>query len=162
MITSRLRPLDVKLVFEDHSYMLGETIELTVEMETTRDAEVREARVDLVCEERWTDVHTVMAPASLRPPASATGGGGVYMPPSVPKRLTKEYKATSVHSSVVFLQDARLPSGTTATYRANLEIVPEPPEHADKATVRWTLVTVVDIARARDFKARRKVKVTLT
>ena len=52
MVISRLRPLGVNLDFGDQSYMLGGTIDISVELNPRRDVEVREGRVDLVCEVR--------------------------------------------------------------------------------------------------------------
>ena len=49
----RLRPLDVILTFEDRSYKLGETISCDVELVAKADVEVREARIDLVCQVHW-------------------------------------------------------------------------------------------------------------
>ena len=158
MVTSRLRPLDVKLIFEDRPYKLGETIDLTAELDARSDVEVREGRVDLVCEERWKEIYTVMVPVA-RPLSSERGA--VYVPPKVPKQVTKEFRETYVHSSVVFLQDTRLDSTTRGSYRASLEIEPEIPPHAAEATVRWKLVAAIDVTRARDIKTRRAVQVTV-
>ena len=49
MVVSRLRPLGVKLDFGDQSYKLGETFDISVELNPRGDVEVREGRVDLVC-----------------------------------------------------------------------------------------------------------------
>jgi len=51
-MVTRLFPLNVKVSFEDRPYKLGETISLTMELSPKRDMEIREGRVDLVCEER--------------------------------------------------------------------------------------------------------------
>ena len=161
-MVTRLRPLDVKLVFEDHPYKLGETIDLRVELDAKGAVEVREGRVDLVCEVRWGETFTVMVPTFSRPSRSAVAGvGGVYIPPKVPKQVTKEYRETYVHSSVVFIEDERLDSGGTSRYNAMLEIQPEPPGHVEKGTVKWSLVTAIDVAQARDIKTRCPVKVTV-
>ena len=160
---SRLFPLGVKVSFENRDYKLGETINLTVELSPKRDMEVREGRVDLVCEERWTEVSTVMVPVS-RPSrsaaASGTRGGPVPRAPRIPKQVHQEYRETFVHSTFVFLEDTRLASGKTGSYNARLEIKPEPPPHAREGKVRWRLVTTTDVAGARDIKARRLVKVS--
>ena len=164
MITSRIRPLDVKLIFEDRSYKLGETIDLVVELTPRGDVEVREGRVDLVCEEQWSENYTVMVAVqrSVAIPTMGRGAPAVYLPtPRVPKQVHKEHKETYTHSSVVFLQDTRLNSRTMDNYRAALEIQLDPPPHAGVATLRWRLVTTIDVARARDIKARYPVKVTL-
>lgn len=100
MVTSRIRPLDVKLIFEDRPYSLGETIELTTELDARGDVEVREGRVDLVCEERWREIYTIMVPAATR---ASQVGGTISIPPKIPKQVNKEHRETYVHSSVVFL-----------------------------------------------------------
>ena len=160
MVTSRLRPLDVKLSFEDRPIRLGETINLTVELTARGDVEVREGRVDLMCYERWTEIYTVMVPAAGRP-SLPTGAGGVHLPPRIPKQVTKEHKESYVHSSVIFLEETQLNPNKTSSYTFGIDIQEEPPPHAKEATVRWNLVTVVDVARARDIKTRYPVKVTV-
>ena len=155
MVTSRLRPLDLKLFFEDRPYKLGETIDITTELDARGDVEVREGRVDLVCEERWTEVYTVMVSGGRQP------RGAYQMLPTVPKQVSKKHVETYVHSSVVFLQDTRLDSTTRGSYRARLEIEPESLPHAAEATVKWTLVATIDVARGRDIKTRRAVEVTV-
>ena len=156
MVTSRLSPLDVKLFFEDRPYKLGETIDLTTELDARGDVDVREGRVDLLCEERWTEIYTVMVPVTLR-----SSGRRLMTSPKVPKRVTKAHRETYVHSSIIFLQNTRLEATTRGSYRASLEIEPESPPNAAEATVRWRLVAAIDVARARDIKIRRAVKVTL-
>ncbi len=158
---TRLFPLNVKVSFEDRPYKLGETINLILELIPKCDMEIREGRVDLVCEERWTEVSTVMVPVS-RPSRSAAASGGSRVPPAtrIPKQVHQDHRETFVHSSVVFLEDTRLASGRTGSYNARLEIQPEPPPHARAGKVRWRLVTTTDVAGARDIKARRLVKVT--
>ncbi len=164
MVTSRLRPLDVNLSFEDRTFTLGETINLTVELTARGDVEVREGRVDLMCYERWTEIYTVMVVAAGRPSLAtslATGAGAVHLPPRIPKQVTKEHKESYVHSSVIFLEETQLDPNTTSSYTFGIDIQEESPPHAKEATVRWNLVTVVDVARARDIKTRYPVKVTV-
>ena len=43
-------------------YRLGETIKIMVELGANGDVEVREARVDLVCEENYLESYNVMVP----------------------------------------------------------------------------------------------------
>ena len=153
-MVSRLRPLEVNLVFDDRLYKLGETIDLVVELTARGDVEVREGRVDLVCDARYTERYTVMAAERIPGPDRAPGTRF-----SVPRQITKEHKETYVHSSVVFTTDARLASGTRQ-YRAQLEIGPESPAEGHQPTVKWTLVAAIDVTRARDVKSRQRVKVT--
>ena len=159
-MVSRLRPLDVTVDFDDRTYKLGDTIDLRVALTARGDVGVREGRVDLECEVRYIEHSTVMMPAYRR---TASGPGTPVSTASIPqvrKQITKEHKETYVHSSVSFMTDAQLPAGTRQ-YRAGLEVQLEPPAHADQGTVKWTLVTTIDVARARDVKRRRRVKVAI-
>ena len=91
---SRLRPLDVKLLFDDRPYMLGETIDVMLELSARGDIEVREARVDLVCEEYYVESFNVMVPDIK----TGRSGGGLYggstiaagytPTPMIPKQVT--------------------------------------------------------------------------
>ncbi len=169
MPLSRLRPLDVKLLFDDRPYNLGETIDVTVELDSRREVEVREARVDLVCEERYVESYTVHVPAGGSAAAVGEMGGmfGAGGPPHIPrprvaKEVHKDNKESYIHSSEVFLTNSLLRPGAVDRHNIRLGIEPEPPPHASTATVRWTLEVVVDVARARDFKARHKVDVALS
>ena len=155
---NRLFPLGVKITFEDRPYRLGETINISVELEPRRDQEVREGRVDLVCEESWAEVHTVRV--NVNRPRVGSASGAPEPTITVPKRVTESHRETYVHSSAVFLKDGRLQSGRASRHNATLLILPKPPPHADKAALSWRLVTTVDLTGARDIKARRLVKVT--
>jgi hypothetical protein len=55
----KLKPLEVGLEFEDRTYRLGDTINVTVDLNPRGDVHVREARVDLVCQERYWENSTV-------------------------------------------------------------------------------------------------------
>ena len=158
MIT-RLRPLDLKLDFEERQYKLGDAIDARVELHPNRDVEVREGRVDLVCEMRYSEVDTVKVPARSEL-LNISDAEPLFF--HVTKRVLKEHRKTYVGSSAVFLTDARLESGTVRRYNARLEIEPQPPSHASEATIKWSLVAVVDVAHARDVKKRSTVRVALS
>ena len=160
----RLRPLDVILTFEDRSYKLGETINCDVELIAKTALDVREGRIDLVCQVHWAETYTVMVPAVMPSRSGAMVGptGSTYSPPKIPKQVSKDHKESYIHSSVVFLQDAQLQSDRRNIYQARLEIQPEVPENAEKGTVSWSIVADIDIARARDIVKKEKVRVTLT
>ena len=163
-MVSRLRPLDVTLTFEDKLYELGETISCEVELLAKADIDVREARIDLVCQVQWVDIHTVMVP-TVRPSrggAALGATGGVYVAPRIPKQVSTEHKEKYVHSSAVFLQDTRLQSGSGNAHHVRLEIEPETPENAEKGTVNWSIVAAIDVSRARDINKKAKIRVTLT
>ena len=78
---TRLRPLGVEVNFEDRPYKLGETVHLTLELSPRRDIEVREGRVDLVCDTRDTKVVSVMIRRGpLNPGAKRRGHGFISVP----------------------------------------------------------------------------------
>ena len=156
---SRLKPLSISMDFQEGPYRLGETVRLRIDLEPTRDVVVREGRVDLVCEESYTETFTMMVPIRGSSGGGPTGTGASQS--SVTQHKTKKHKVSYVHSSVVFLQDTRLSSGSATTHDVRLEIQPEPPPRAAEAKLKWTLVTSVDVARARDAKVQRAVSVKL-
>ena len=147
-MVSILFPVSINFAFERRSYKLGETIKLAVELIPRRDIEVREARVDLVCETRHTEVTTALVP----PLPSQTSRLRER------KRVSDTYTDTEVHSSIVFMENGRLTSGEATAYNIGLEIPSERPTHNSGST-RWRLVATVDIGGARNVTARRMVKV---
>ena len=155
-MVSRLFPMGIVIAFEHRPYTLGETINLTVELVPRRDIEVREARVDLVCEMRYTEVTTVLIP----PLPSRTPRLQTMMSAAVHKRVSQTYRAGYVQGSAVFLRDERLPWDRPSTYNVGLEINPEPPARRS-GRARWKLVTTVDVVGARHITARRTVIVTI-
>lgn len=163
----KLQPLVVKLDVEEGPFKLGESINLTVELVPNGDVEVREGRVDLICEERYTQTFTYSGSTVGR-----AGSTGYAVAENIPHRAANETKETYVHSSVVYLQDSRLKGGRAARYGARLEIQPVPPRHLDDArelqkdansawSFKWRLVATANVVRGRDPKTQRTVKVAL-
>ena len=177
-MVNRLRPLDLKLVFEDRPYELGETVNITVELRPQIDVVIREGRIDLVCEERYRQFYRVSRPTKERRHVSKPGMMRLLMSDNPGRRRgtihVESYFQTDdvisnrtkgyTHSSMAFLSSERLGSGTTTSYSANLRIRQEHPQHlldpsAAKGTVGWMLVATIDVARARDVTERRGVEV---
>ena len=122
----RLRPLDVTLTFEDRMYKLGETISCQVELVAKADVDVREARIDLVCQVHWAESYTVMVPAVRGHPVVGQWSDrpAVFMClPMFQKwypRTTK--RATSTAASCSFrTPNSNRPAGTNITpgWRSN-------------------------------------------
>ena len=161
---SRLRPLNVEVSFQDRTYKLGEAIDVDIEVIPNRDCHVREGRVDLVLEERWTERSTLTMdkPIYQRTIGGVQGGGSVVQigTETVTKQVNKDHKEASVQSSVLLLEDERLMSGAGLRRQVRLKIGPDPPPHAGEGKTSWWLQTVIDVAGARDVKPRRKVKVS--
>ena len=155
-------PVRISMDFEDRPLRLGKKISITLELHARRGVEVKEGRVDLVCEERYMKSYTrmvgIIPGAGLITPRSGNAPATDFYP----MREAKEHTESYVHSSVVFLKDTRMRPGTVGEYRARLEIQPEPPLHGKEGTLTWTLKAAVDISRKRDVTAAREVTVSLT
>ncbi|MCH8207215.1 MAG: hypothetical protein IH956_09470 [Chloroflexi bacterium] len=157
---SRLRPLDVAISFRERTYRLGEPIDLTVDLTPHRDCDVREGRIDLMVEEQWTERSTV----SYEKPIVQTGMRGevrVIGSTTETRQIVREHKEKYAHSSTAFLEATRLDAGRSEVYRVLLQIQPDPPAHANEAKARWWLQTVIDVAGARDIRARTKVDIAV-
>ena len=162
----KLRPMEVSFDFDDREYRLGDTIRLSVQLVPSGDVDVREARVDVLCEERFVESYTVSSPGLYANP-------GVAAPRvDIPNQVTKEQKESYVHSTEVFLSGAKLKSGAAARYDVSLRIQPSPPIHLEDArelqkdasrswSFKWTIVTTVDVVRGRNPKRQRVVNVRI-
>ena len=158
-MVNRLRPIAATLEFDDRAYKLGEVIDVTLELVPWGDAEVREARVDLVCEARYVETHTIMM--RTREQVIMTARYRISMPPKIAKRVVEEHTETTVHSSVVLLKNVGLPAGVPRRCSARLKIPSERPDRARRGELTWTLVTAIDVVLAMDVKKRQGVEVTL-
>jgi hypothetical protein len=162
-MVSRLRPLDVAISFRERAYRPGEPIDVTVELTPRRDCDVREGRIDLMVEERWTQkfLFTYEKPVVQNRILSAPAVTGST---TETREDVREHKEKYAQSGAAFLEAARLDAGKSARYRVRLQIHPEPPKppaDALEAKVRWWLQTVVDVAGARDIRTRTKVDVAV-
>ena len=161
---SRLRPMDAAISFRERTYRIGESIDLTIELTPHRDCHVREGRVDLMVEERWTERSTMSYEKPVYTTSSGARGGASIKQigtTTETKQVVVNHKETSAHSSVMFLESVRLVSGTPARYNVRLEIQPEPPSHTVDAKLKWWLQTVVDVVGARDIKPRSKMSIAV-
>ncbi len=107
-------PLEMKLEFEDRAYDLGDTIDIQVNLSPNGDVDVREARVDLVCKQRYTrwSQPTVYVSSSrgMGPILSASAG-------AADARIE-----SFVHSSASFLEGTRLRQRGSSKHRIRLTI----------------------------------------
>ena len=160
------RTLELKLDFEDRPYRLGDTIEVTVDMTPNSDVDVREARVDLVCEERYLQIS---APQSAQ---YSSYSGAPRVVGSAMLQPSKESKETYVHSSATFLSQDHLRADSPLIRRVPLKIQPIPPNHLEDAvslehdaysswSFKWRLIALVDVVRGRNPKRQRTVKIRL-
>ena len=168
----KLKPLELSFDFENRWYELGDTVNIQVNLNPNGDVDVREARVDLICEEIHTRNQRGISMGSGG--ASSIAGGSFsrsndYVPATTSVSQRKE---SYVHSTVVFLKDQTLLPSNLIAHNTTLQIQPQPPSHFEDAkalvrnseeswTFKWTLVASVNIARGRDQKKQRQVNVKL-
>ena len=155
---SRLRPLELTVSHVDRTYGSGESIEITVEGSARRDCYVRQGRVELGVDARWTDRST----RTVEIPIYQRAGTGSHVQQAGTRTEVKEtvvkHRENGVQGSVVFLEDVRLTSGEP--FRRSVELrVPAKQSFPAVANVTWTLRTVVRVAGARDVRRRSKVNV---
>ena len=153
--------MEMRVTFEDCPYRLGETINIVVELIPKGDAEVRKGWVDLVCDQRYTEVYMKTVPATHRLAGGGSSGGAIRVP-GYTKQVTEKRRANFIHSTATFMEDTRLQSGTPTQITVKLEIKSDPPPHATKGTVKWELLTSVDVANARDVSQKHALKIELT
>ena len=161
MALSRLYPLDMNLTFDDRPYSLGETIRVLVELAPRRDVVVREARVDLVCEEDFVMSYTIMSPGRPSLSSHRTPGEVYVSPPLLRQRVKKEEREAYAHSSAQFLSNATLQQGSPTQYSIDLFINTQSPPRVSVARIEWRLEGFVDVVMARDTRARYGVQVEL-
>ena len=168
----KLKPLELSIDFEDREYELGDAIDVHVVLTPNGHMDVREGRVDLVCEERFARAQRGIV----------LGAGGAQAAQGGNIRVTTDYVPASswqgqreeryVHSSAVFLNDTSLPSGRPSAQTVRLQIEGVPPRHFEEAidlqrdadsswTFKWRLVASGNVVRGRDPKRQRTVKVKL-
>ena len=161
MALSRLYPLDMNLTFDDRLYSLGDTIRVLVELAPRRDVVIREARLELVCEEDFVMSYTIMSPGRPSLSSHRTPGEVYISPPSMRQRVKKEEREAYVHSSAPLLGDATLQRDTAVQYNADLYINTQAPPRVSVARVEWRLEGFVDVVMARDVRVRYGVQVEL-
>ena len=167
-MVTRLRPLDVTMLFEDRSYKLGETIDIDLELTSRRDVLIREGRVDLMCQEFYKQTTTV---TYMEDYAKRNHGWKKLNKPYVTftdnRKITRTRNETYSHSGAVFLTDTRLRSGATSKHSVRLEIGLERTENMSDSSVTegeapWELVATFDLALARDFTKRQPARIDVT
>ena len=156
--------MDVAISYRTRTYRMGEPIDLTIELTPHRDCHVREGRVDLIVEERWTErtTRSTEKPVYIRVQRGIASSSEEQIGTTTEtKEIVKKHRETWAHSSVMFLEGAHLQSGSPARYSVRLEVQPERPPHMGEGKLKWWLQTVVDVVGARDIRPRSKVSIAV-
>lgn len=152
--------------FPDREYELGGRIDVRIILTPERDVRIRNARVDLVCNQTYTH-HSAWEGGTA--PRAGYSGRGVYVAGGMDvDQRTESY----VHSTARALEDTSLRAGVAETHRVDLRVDPTPPKRWEQAveddrnaaaawSFAWTLSISLDIARGRDMKVERDVRIKL-
>ena len=158
--------------FPDREYELGGRIDVSIIVTPDRDATIRSAQVDLVCNQTYT--HYSEWEGSTPPNVMRARYGGSTNPTMDFAGGTKVEQRTEsyVHSTVTTLEDALFRADVTETRRVDLRIDPTPPKRLREAveadrnaaaawSFAWTLSVSLDVARGRDRKVEREIRIKL-
>ena len=168
MMLYKLHPLEVKLDFEDRVYKLGETIDVHVELIPSGDVEVREARIDLVCEQLYSRSDTAVVMGYTE--SGSIRGGNIHTSTDrIPARSqVKQQSESYVHSSVVILKDSTLHSDNPNNHRVKMRIELIPPKRFSDAmdgggtwSFIWRLRASIDVVRGRNVERYYQVRIGL-
>lgn len=159
-MVARLPSLEMRFGFQDRVYALGEAIETNCRLDIARDVVITEGRVDLVCEETWTEFFTISVPVSGGAPRLR--GEAYLRSPTRLKRITEIQQDSSTHSTVTFLKMEELSRTTVNSYYPLLRIGTNEPSHATIGAVHWKLMVTIVTDSDGQFRASRDVTVTLT
>ena len=166
------RQMEMKIGFDDRTYRLGETIDLTIELDPVREVRVRGGTVELVLEERLSEAK-MGHQMGVGGASALQGGVPVRTTDYVPMQQTMSVKSeTRVHSSTEFLGESTVTPDGPNTHRLSLRIQPTPPKRLDEAkerqkdakssiTFHWTLVARLDVVRGRDPKTELPITVVV-
>ena len=164
--------MKMRIGFDDRPYKLGETVDLTVELDPVGEVRVRRGILELVLEERLTELK-MGRQMGVGGASALQGGAPVRTTDYVPMQQSTSTKSeTRVHSSTEFLGESTLTPDGSNTYRTSLRIQPTPPKRLDEARERekdskssvsfhWTLVARLDVVRGRDLKTERPITVAV-
>ncbi len=153
------RPITVGLSFNEKPHKLGESIDVTVELTPRRDLTLRQARVDLICEESYAESYTKKTP--IRYKTGILKRTEAELIDVVSEQVVKEFKESLVHSSQVFIENRDLTAGKVSTFPARLSVKREPPPHASGGKLKWMVAAVAEIHGEEHTSKPQRIEVAL-
>ena len=119
--------------FPDREYELGGRIDVSIIVTPDRDATIRSAQVDLVCNQTYTH-HSEWEGSTPPNVMRARYGGSTNPTMDFAGGMKVEQRTESyVHSTVTTLNDALFRADVTETRRVDLRIDPTPPKRLREA-----------------------------
>lgn len=163
-MVSRLRPVDIAISFDDRTYQLGETIRIDVVVTPKVDVTVREARVELVCLARYTEIGKRQQFAGI-----ARGDTGFHVQEPFGSDLTsdtREAESAFSYPGPTFMKELILSTGSPNRHRLKLDVPSELPESVSgfgprsRAKTEWSIRVSMDVASARDVSESAPVNIS--
>ena len=124
----KLRLMEIDLEFDKRPYNLGETIDVTVGLRPRSDTQIRGARVDLICEERYVQMASTFIPdtySQMSTAGSVISGKTGY--------AGDEKRERFVHSTVQVLEAGTLSQSSPGPRAARLRVELTTPPHLEES-----------------------------
>ena len=165
-MVSRLNPVRIGISVPRETFRLGDTASVRVDMTADTDVTVREARIGVECQIRYTEMRSGI---SRRDSVARrhSGDEGFLGPP--PQAITTpiEVEQSDTYPAQTFLTNQRLQAGRMNSSSVRLQIPSELGRNAIYAqdTARpdfsWRVVVTADISLARDVTESRRIDIVL-
>ncbi len=164
-MVSRLNPVRINISFPRKTYRLGDAVDMRVDITADTDVTVREARIGMECQIRYTERRSGIS----RRDAINRGSVGAIIPGTAPQMITEsvEVELSDTYPAQTFLTDRRLQAGRLHSGAVRLEIPSELGRNAKYARSMarpvfwWRVVVTADISLARDVTESRQIDVSL-
>ena len=124
-MVSRLNPVTIEISFPRQTYSLGDTVSVRVDITAQTDVTVREARIGMECQIRYTEIRSGISRRHTINRGGREGGMlGVPIPSAAPQMTTTslEVELTDTHDGPAFLTNQRLRAGRINSSDVRLEI----------------------------------------
>lgn len=164
-MVSRLNPVRIGISVPRKTYRLGDTVSVKVDMIADTDVTVREARIGLECQIRYTEMRSGIS----RRDAANRGIAGAIIPGTAPQTITAsvEVELSDTHDGPAFLTNRRLQAGRVNSSSVRLDIPSKLGRNAAYAqsmawpTFSWLIVVTMDVSLARNVTESASIDVAM-
>ncbi len=162
-MVSRLNPVEIRISFPNKTYRLGDTVSLRVDMTADIDVTVREARISIECDIRYTEMRLGISRGD------AVNRGPAVIPDTAPRTITEsvEVELSDTYPAQTFLTHQRLQVGRMNSAAVRFQIPSELARNGAYAqsmarpAFSWRVVVTADISLARDVTESKPIEVAL-
>lgn len=163
-MVSRLNPVRINISFPKKTYRLGDAVSVRVDITAETDVTVREARMGMECQVRYTEMQ-----AGLRR-SEVISRGPAVIPGTAPQIVSQsvEVELSDLFDGPVFLTNRRLQAGRVNSSSILMEIPSELGRNGAYAqsmarpVFSWRVVVTADVSLARDVIESRPIDIALS